>query len=301
MNFKLKLCVLIITSFLVQIFFPIHIFAYEPPQPFSDYGFVKKDGNEVSSEYMDVWKKKSMKKDFTVEKSHNLRIENDGELIITNGATLELKGNIFIERGAVLKIKNGTLKICGGNLENCGTIIIEKAGQLRFQYGRLNSTAAGSIANTGKITCVSSIENLNDFFNRIKKYDENFNLTDYSLLITSKFGSNVDVILNYCIEDVQTNYTYKFTIDVSKDKTKIVRKAYSIETVYSADTKNEILNRVSKFEKSYASDPNFINGFWKNYGYLYNYKTNGLTYEETWFFYDNVDDVMCENTYSAKL
>lgn len=308
MNFKLKLCAFTIVHFLVLNCLAVNVLAYEPPQPFCDYGFKTKDGVLISSKYMDVWEEKIFDEDFTVKKSHNLRIETignssdatGGKVVVTNGATIELKGNLFIERGAILEIENGTVNIHGGNLQNCGTIIVRKNGRLHFQNGQLCSTAAGTIINDGKITCMNTVKNLNDIFKCIKKYDKNFNISDYALSIVGRSGNNADVILNYCIDDIKTDYTYKFTMDVNKEKTKIKRKSYSLETVYSANTQKRILDRTSEFERSYKGDLNFCNGFWKDYGYTFNYKSGEMTYEETWFAYDDINDIIYEKTHSEK-
>lgn len=282
---------------------------YDPPEPFCDYGFKIVDGKEVSSEYMDVWKEKIFEEDFTVESSHDLRIEKvgsdpdtaGGKIVVTDGATLELRGKLFIERGAVLEIENGTVNVHGGTLQNCGTIIIGEKGRLHFQNGWLNSTAAGSIVNNGKITCMSSEKNLAGIFKIIKNSDENFDLSDYSVLMTGRGGNNADIVLNYCIDDVQTDYTYKFSVNVNNTKTTIKRKAYPLETVYSADTGKNILDRAAEFEKNYVRDPGFANGYYQDYGYTYSYRTGKMLYEETWFTYDGADEIFYDHTYSAEV
>lgn len=111
------------------------------------------------------------------------------------------------------------------------------------------------------------------------------------------------MILSYCINDVQTSYTYKFTVDRNKEKTKIIRKPYDLETVYSKDTEKDILNRTSEFEKNYKGKRNGDYNYYENYGYSYNYKTGKLVYEECWFNYEKVDGsyMAYEHAYSEKL
>lgn len=290
-----------------------YFYDYESPEPFAGIGFTH-EGKFFSSKYMEIWKKKILDKDFTIESGQKLRIKpignspdtmSGGRLVISGGATAEIIGTVCVERDGVLEIEDGTLYIHGGSLDNYGTIKIGKKGRLVFRNGSLNSTAAGNIENEGKILCLDSEKDMNGIFKSIKKYDSNFNLSDYSLHISGRGGGEADVILSYCINDVQTNYTYKFTVDRNKEKTKIIRKPYDLETVYSKDIKKDILNRTAEFEKNYKGLGERVKeyNYYLNYGYSYNYKTGKLVYEECWFNFKEEDgDYMAfEHAYSEKL
>lgn len=291
-----------------------YFYDYDSPEPFTGVGFFTDDGKFFSSEYMEIWQKQIFDKDFTIESGQHLRIEpignspdtmSGGRLVISGGATAEIIGTVCVERDGVLEIEDGTLYIHGGSLDNYGTIKIGKKGRLVFRNGSLNSTAAGNIENEGKILCLDSEKDMDGIFKSIKKYDSNFNLSDYSLHISGRGGGEADVILSYCINDVQTNYTYKFTVDRNKEKTKIIRKPYDLETVYSKDIKKDILNRTAEFEKNYKGMGERVKeyNYYLNYGYSYNYKTGKMVYEECWFDFKEEDgDYMAfEHAYSEKL
>ncbi len=294
-----------------------YFYDYESPEPFAGIGFTQ-EGKFFSSEYMEIWQKQIFDKDFTIESGQKLRIEpignstdtmSGGRLVISGGATAEIIGTVCVERDGVLEIEDGTFYIHGGHLDNYGTIKIGKKGRLVFRNGSLNSTAAGNIENEGKILCLDSEKDMDGIFKSIKKYDSNFNLSDYSLHISGRSGGEADVILSYCINDVQTNYTYKFTVDRNKEKTKIIRKPYDLETVYSKDIKKDILNRTAEFEKNYKGMGERVKeyNYYLNYGYSYNYKTGKIVYEESWINYKDEGDFNLtdyrayEHTYSEEL
>ena len=278
-----------------------YFYDYDPHIAFTGIGWITEDGKFFSSRYMEIWQKKIFDKDFTIESGQELRIEpignspdtmSGGRLVISGGATAEIIGTVCVERGGVLEIEDGTLYIHGGSLDNYGTVKIGKKGRLVIRNGSLNSTAAGNIENEGKMLCLDSERDMDKIFKSIKKYDKNFNLSDYSLHMFGRGGGEIDVILSYCINDVQTNYTYKFTVDRNKEKTKIIRKPYDLETVYSKDTKKDILSRTAKFEENYKGKRKRDAGFYKDYGYSYNYKSGKLVYEEVWFTfeYEQIED-----------
>lgn len=267
-----------------------YFYDYESPEPFTGVGFFTDDGKFFSSEYMEIWKKQTFDKDFTIKSGQHLRIEpignspdtmSGGRLIISGGATAEIIGSVCVERDGVLEIEDGTLYIHGGHLDNYGTIKIGKKGRIVFRNGSLNSTAAGNIENEGKILCLDSEKDMDSIFKSIKKYDGNFNLSDYSLCITGR-GEDADVTLNYCINDVETDYTYKFTVEINKKKTQIIRKPYEIEAVYSKETEKDILSRTAAIEKIYNGERDNNGNYFKDYGYSYSYKTDNLVYYESW-------------------
>lgn len=268
-----------------------YFYDYESPEPFAGIGFTQ-EGKFFSSEYMEIWQKQIFDKDFTIESGQKLRIEpignstdtmSGGRLVISGGATAEIIGTVCVERDGVLEIEDGTLYIHGGSLDNYGTIKIGKKGRLVFRNGSLNSTAAGNIENEGKILCLDSEKDMDGIFKSIKKYDSNFNLSDYSLHIYGRSGGEADVTLKYCINDVETDYTYKFTVEIKTKKTKIIRKPYDIETVYSKETEKDIISRAAAIEKIYKGERNKEGNYFKDYGYNYSYKNDNLVYYEKWF------------------
>lgn len=268
-----------------------YFYDYESPEPFAGIGFTQ-EGKFFSSEYMEIWQKQIFDKDFTIESGQHLRIEpignspdtmSGGRLVISGGATAEIIGTVCVERDGVLEIEDGTLYIHGGSLDNYGTIKIGKKGRLIFRNGSLNSTAAGNIENEGKILCLDSEKDMDGIFKSIKKYDSNFNLSDYSLHISGRSGGEADVTLKYCINDVETDYTYKFTVEVKTKKIKIIRKPYDIETVYSKETEKDIISRAAAIEKIYKGERNKEGNYFKDYGYNYSYKNDNLVYYEKWF------------------
>ena len=268
-----------------------YFYDYESPEPFAGIGFTQ-EGKFFSSEYMEIWQKQIFDKDFTIESGQKLRIEpignstdtmSGGRLVISGGATAEIIGTVCVERDGVLEIEDGTFYIHGGSLDNYGTIKIGKKGRLVFRNGSLNSTAAGNIENEGKILCLDSEKDMDGIFKSIKKYDSNFNLSDYSLHISGRSGGEADVTLKYCINDVETDYTYKFTVEVKTKKIKIIRKPYDIETVYSKETEKDIISRAAAIEKIYKGERNKEGNYFKDYGYNYSYKNDNLVYYEKWF------------------
>lgn len=282
--------------------FAINVEAYDPAIPFSTFNY-ETDNNSIQGKYIEIWEVEDVKENFTLEKGQDIRITSlnltNGRLVIKNGATVKIKGEIFVERGGMLEIENGTVVIDGGNITNCGTIKIGKKGTLKVQSGTLNSTAAGDIQNNGKVTCLNSGKNLDNCFKSIKKYDNNFNLSDYTLLINSN-GKSAKVTAYYCINDIMTNYKYAFDVSSNGKKIKIVHSNYSLETVYSFETAQKLKNRVLSFEKNHAKELNFKMWYWKDYGYTYNYKNNKLDFNAKWFSYDDMNDKFIENDYSEK-
>ncbi|MCM1024152.1 MAG: hypothetical protein NC395_08860 [Prevotella sp.] len=288
-----------------------YFYDYDPAMPFNGAVFAE-DGKFLFSEYMEIWQKQVFDRDFTVESGQRLRIQpignspgtmSGGRLVISGGVTAEIMGTVCVERGGVLEIEDGTLYIHGGSLNNYGTVKIGKKGRLVFRNGSITSAASGNIENEGRILCLDSEKDMEGIFKSIKKYDVNFNLSDYSLRMYGRGGGEADVLLSYCINDVETSYTYKFTVDRNKQKTKIIRKPYSLETVYGKDTEKDILDRVSEFEKNYAGERDNDCWFDRNYGYSYNYKSGELVYEECWFEFreENGSFMTYDHAYSEKL
>jgi len=307
MKRKFVLCAVVLTLITTISQISVNVNAYCPALPFCEFYYTEK--NQLpTAECFEVWKKSVADKNFTLKKGQDLRIEpigntpndmTDSRLVINNGATATVKGNIFIERGGVLDIEYGTVIINGGNITNCGTIKIGKKGTLKVLSGTLSSTAAGSIENDGKITCLKSGKKLDSCFKSIKKYDKNFNLSDYTLFIDSN-GKNAKVTTNYCINDIMTDYKYKFDISTSNKKIKIVHSNYSPETVYNSKTAQKLSKRALSFENSHTKELNFKMWYWKDYGYTYDYKSNELVYNAKWFSCDDMNYNFIENSFTEE-
>ena len=184
--------------------------AYVPPYPqFSEFYYTA-DNTLTPHERIEVWQQTDADKDFTVIEGQKIRIEplpeGSSVLSVTEGAEATVKGEIFVERGGVLEIDNGTVTIDGGSIINCGTIRIGPSGTLNILSGTLESTAAGAIENSGKITCLSSGKNLGSIFNTMQKKHSIFNLDDYALTVTvvdnvtdnNVTADNEIVSANYC-------------------------------------------------------------------------------------------------------
>lgn len=249
-----------------------------PAEPFS----YSENGELLQSDFLEIWEKTEADKNAVLKKEQTLRITSvgnspdtmtDGRMSVSGGAEFTVSGEIFIERGAVLEIENGTVIIDGGNITNCGTIKIGEKGSLRIKSGSLISTAAGSIENSGKLTCLASGKDLDSFFRKIKKFDSNFDLSDYSLSVSAK-GKNASVTANYCIGDILTDYKYSFT--VGGKNTKITRTKYSFDTVYDSELKSRLSEKAAALDKRFSG---FSGYSFKNYGYKYSFKSELLSYD----------------------
>ena len=145
-------------------------------------------------------------------------------------------------------------------------------------------------------------KSLNAAFDKIAKTDKHFNLSDYWVHIWSH-GTYADVWLNYCIGDIKTDYSYKFKTDVNCDSIKIKRKPYDVKKVYSKSAEKKLLDRIEDFEDSVEYAKNTKIGFYMDYGYEYNYKTDKLFFESCWFTYeyDDLGDMFYDGVYCKSL
>ncbi len=276
--------------------------AYVPPYPqFSEFYYTS-DNTLTSHERIEVWQQTNADKDFTVGEGQRIRIEPLPEgrsiLSVTEGAEATVKGEIFVERGGVLEIDNGTVTVDGGSIINCGTIRIGQNGTLKIASGTLDSTAAGSIENSGKITCLDSGRNLGSIFDTMQKKHSSFNLDDYALSVNSD-GSTASVTASYCINDIMTNYKYYFTLTPGNKKVSIYHTNLSEETVFDPALPQSLSGRVTAFERATTHERNFGRHYWKNFGYTYDYNSNALTYSAKWVRYDYKTDVFTEETFSG--
>ena len=280
--------------------------AYEPPYPeFSEFYYTS-DNTLTTYERIEVWKQTDADKDFTVTPGQKIRIEPLPEgssiLSVTEGAEAIVKGEIFVERGGVLEIDNGTVTIDGGSIINCGTIKIGQNGILNILSGTLESTAAGAIENSGKITCLNSGRNLGSIFDTMQKKHSSFNLDDYALTVTvvdNVTADNAIVSANYCINDVMTNYKYYFTLTPGDKKVSIYHTDLSEENVFDPSLPQKLSDRITAFERATTHERNFGRHYWKNFGYTYDYNSDALTYSAKWVKYDYPADVFTEETFSG--
>lgn len=278
--------------------------AYVPPYPeFSEFYYTS-DNTLTAYERIEVWKQTDADKDFTVAPGQKIRIEPLPEgssiLSVTEGAEAIVKGEIFVERGGVLEIGNGTVTIDGGSIINCGTIKIGPGGTLNILSGALESTAAGAIENSGKITCLDSGRNLGGIFDTMQKKHSSFNLDDYALSVNAA-GGIATVSANYCINDVMTNYKYYFTLAPGDKKVSICHTGLSEENVFDPALPQSLSDRITAFERATTHERNFGRHYWKNYGYTYDYNSGALTYSAKWVRYDHPADTFTEETFSGNL
>ncbi|MDE7293042.1 MAG: hypothetical protein K2N72_01310 [Oscillospiraceae bacterium] len=285
--------------------------AYVPLYPqFSEFYYTA-DNTLTTHERIEVWQQTNADKDFTVIPGQKIRIEPLPEgssiLSVTEGANAVIKGEIFVERGGVLEIDNGTVTIDGGSIINCGTIKIGPSGTLNILSGTLESTAAGAIENSGKITCLDIGKNLGSIFVTMQKKHSSFNLDDYALTVTivnNGIANNgtadiATVSANYCINDIMTNYKYYFTLAPGEKKVSIYHTDLSEETVFDPALAQKLSDRVTAFERATTHERNFGRHYWKNFGYTYDYNSDALTYSAKWVKYDYPADVFTEETFSG--
>lgn len=277
---KIALCAALILA-LNTAAFSVKAYDYFPASPAEPFSY-SENGELLQSDFLEIWEKTEADKNAVLKKGQTLRITSvgnspetmtDGRMLVSGGAEFTVSGEIFIERGATLEIENGTVTIDGGKLTNCGTIKIGENGSLKIKSGSLISTAAGDIKNSGKFTCLSSDKNLESFFKKIKKFDSNFDLSDYSLSVSAK-GKTASVTANYCINDIMTDYKYSFT--VGGKKTKITHTNYSLDTVYDSELKSKLTEKAALLDKRFSC---FGGYSFKNYGYKYSFKSELLSYD----------------------
>lgn len=141
-------------------------------------------------------------------KNKNIRVEKKGILEITDGAKISLnKSQIFIENGGTLIISDGALNILqSSSVTNVGTLIIGSKGKLDIKSNGFSSKPGSALICNGKISCVSE-KYYNKAIATIQRYDENFNLSDYSMYVYAS-GSSATIQFKYCIDNIETSYKY---------------------------------------------------------------------------------------------
>ncbi len=225
-------------------------------------------------------KKLTITEDFILPEGKELYIRDGGTLVIQNGASFTADGWLTIERGGRLIVKKGTLTVTD-LLKNLGTVDIRKNGSLTLcRGGSYHSNAGSRLIQKGEI--VFGDLRLSDLTERILKYDKNFSLDTYCVYTyncgdnMSDWASNHDVILNYCIGDIETDYYYKAKNSTAHPK--LTRRGYSLERVYSTKRAERIKRAAEKYADEsqlyrYYDDPTY---FEIDIGFAYSYKTRLL-------------------------
>ena len=164
-------------------------------------------------------------------KNKNIRVEKKGILEITDGAKISLnKSQIFIENGGTLIISDGALNILqSSSVTNVGTLIIGSKGKLDIKSNGFSSKPGSALICNGKISCVSE-KYYNKAIATIQRYDENFNLSDYSMYVYAS-GSSATIQFKYCIDNIETSYKYTAKIS-NKDGLKVTRSSIKLSKVY---------------------------------------------------------------------
>lgn len=172
-------------------------------------------------------------KDVSIANEH-IYLKNGSSLIIKNGATLSIGGDLTVERGAKLYITNGKL-VCGKSsvLQNFGRIIVRKDGLLSIT--NIYDSNGGASVNLQGDMLLGNIS-LSKLSKKIKKYDNNFNLNDYCIVYV-----NAVPTFYYCVDDVVTDYYYKYVDN------RLKRKGCSLKKVYNEKTYNNIKNAAGKY------------------------------------------------------
>lgn len=212
----------------------------------------------------------------------NIRIENKGILEITNGAALSLKqSNIFIENGGTLIISDGALSILwNSSVTNTGTLIIGSKGKLDIKSSGFSIKAGSTFICSGKISCVSE-KYFNKAIAKIQKYDKNFSFSDYSMYVYAT-DSLATIKFYYCIDNIETSYKYTAKIS-KKNGLKVTHSSTKLSKVYDKTLRNEILDRVYKYESVNDLPESYDDGIEREYYYLYDYSQKLLSAEYVYF------------------
>ena len=207
----------------------------------------------------------------------DIRVEDNGILEIADGAQLTLENTkIFIENGGTLIISNGELNILGINssVKNIGTMIVASNGKLNIKSGGFSYTAESSFICGGKISCVSE-KHFNKAISTIKRYDKNFNYTDYTMYVYASGPSSATVQFKYCIDQIETNYKYTATIS-QKNGCKVTRSSIKLSNVYNEQLHNELRDKVFTYEALNNLPDSYNTGIRRENYYLYNFSKNTL-------------------------
>lgn len=260
---------------------------------------------DESSDYY-LAKKLTVKEDFTLPRGNSLYIRAGGELVIKNGATFTANGDVTVERGGILSVKKGNFT-AAFVLDNYGKIEVAKDGSLTVRgdgnYGSgatYDSNAGSVLIQEGEI--LFGELRLSDLTERILKYDKNFSLDSYCIHAYNCGAKGVffnhDIFLNYCIGDVETDYSYRAKNNAAHPK--LSRKSYSLSRVYNAQRAEKVRRTAEKYADEtelyrYYDDPSYYK---INIGFTYSYKTRMLGVFMTGFHagydsdYENAEDRM---------
>ena len=178
----------------------------------------------------------------------NTVISKDTEILeLMDGALFSLiNSQIFIDIGGSLIFSDGALNILqSSSVSNVGTLIIGSKGKLDIKSNGFSSKPGSALICNGKISCVSE-KYYNKAIATIQRYDEKFNLSDYSMYVYAS-GSSATIQFKYCIDNIETSYKYTAKIS-NKDGLKVTRSSIKLSKVYDKTLRNKILDRVYKYE-----------------------------------------------------
>ncbi len=222
----------------------------------------------------------------------DIRIEENGIIEVTGGAHLVLNNtHLYIENGGSLIISNGTVTLNGqktisgyGEIENNGSLIICTNGTLDISSGTFSThpTTKGCVLiNNGKLS-ITSEKLFKKAIAKIKKYDKNFRLSDYSIFANAYDKSNSTIYFQYCIDGIETDHQYTARIG-KKAGVRITRSRTDLSTVYDKELRNKLLDRVYSYESAHDLPDSFYEGINRRSYYLYDFSDNSLMAEYVYF------------------
>lgn len=213
-------------------------------------------------------------KEITIEKNAVLEIANGAELVLDNT-------EIFVENGGNIIVSDGKIEMNRGVITNCGLFIIGKNGVVNVKRGTFRTQVEGGVVNNGIISCFDG-QSLNKTFSSIKKYDNRFNLVDYSFWLYVENENKGQFHFKYCIDRIETDYKYSVKLENGK-RNSIKRSSMSLSEVYSTETRNKLLDRVCAYEMTNDPPDEFKDGYHRERYYIYSFKSNELMAETVWF------------------
>lgn len=212
--------------------------------------------------------------------NEHIYLKSGSSLIIKNGAVLSTNGHITIERGAKLYVSNGKM-VCGKNtvVKNFGRIIVREDGLLSIS-NVYDSNGGSSVNLQGDMLLGNT--SLSEISKKIKKYDNNFNLNDYCIVYVKPVPT-----FYYCVDDVVTDYYYKYVDN------RLKRKGYSLKKVYNKRTYNNIKDTAGKYLSEKKIKNRFENDdlfFCIDIRFDYSFALKELSYHESYAEFIPMDD-----------
>lgn len=238
----------------------------------------------------------------------NVRIEKNGVLEITGGANVTLSStNIFIENGGALFISDGTLTLdspdsSGSYITAHGTLAVGSKGKISVKKGGLQIYPGSSFIDCGSVELVNET-GFEKTLAKIKRYDKDFRLSDYSLYAHSIGGSTAQIQLRYCIGNIETGFKYTSTYG-AKSGIKLKRSTVDLSRVYSKELREQLLDSVYAYEAENSLPADFENGKERSYIYTYSFAKNTLFAEylyftQVWDSGEEEEPVIMDNTKSV--